>query len=1723
MLSVSTVKSASKASVYYFEEDNYYFQGEKSTAWYGAGAESLGLEGPVKQEMFKQVLEGKLPDGSDLTHMVGNENKHRPGYDLTFSAPKSASILALVYGDKTVLDAHKWAVERTLDEVEKLASTRTYSGGETTFEQTGNLVIAQFLHDTNRNSEPHMHTHTVVANVTMNGSGWKTLSSDTKSGKGFTDTVWNHQVAIGSIYRRFYKGKLEAEGYPIEEKGPRGEWDIAGVPIDDLSTRRQEIIEKVGEDASAKAKSVAALDTRKTKDFTDIENVRKGWRETMEKAGFDYEQFETERQERVPGTSQVPTLTAGSDPQKGNAPADPHRVNITPQNVPGVVHPGADRSEPQPVLEKQAKENPLSAIVDKAIEQVSSKNVRFTYDNVLTNVLNQTEIKKGVYQEARQALDAAVEKGSLIAVDTKQTLFTSAMHVRDEQRLSQIAGRMAEQSAGLTADVNARDITAKIADRDRALTLVDARGGGEFQSNLLSRMKELAQNSSKTPVLIAGNVKDKNQYSEHHSVMAITVKELATTELPENTMLIIPEAEKLNVPAMYEVLKTANAVNAPTVVIDTHTRRATGFASEVLRGAGAPVLSSSPGMEKSSLTLVQKDTVDDRLQVAARYVSQQKAAGIHVVAQAGNDRTRGQLTREIRNALQENGILGETVATISTLSPVWLDGTNRNLRSTYQTGMVLERYEGKELQETMTITGISDNHNTLRVVNEHGESQGLRLNAIDSQYRLYKQRELEIREGEQLKATGASSQMNAGDNFRVSGVRNGNWLFREKLVLETANGKTIKVRMDQPLKLDYGYTEGLGASRNSDGHVVAVLSSKEVTDTTVNQLRRSGENIIAFTPLDEASITARLEYERTSVSVTQGIKNLSGNDDITLALRELQNNRLAPRERAVRQAIELVQGTNVTFSSLNVVSTALKMDQSLSPLVAQAELLRLENRGEIIALDGNQGRFGDYVQRENWQNEKTILKNILEGKNAVDPLIADARHETEGKGLTDGQQNAAGLILESRDRFVTVQGYAGVGKTTQYRVVAAAVNQVEGLEIRGLAPTHRAVGELQAAGIPAQTIASFLSEQGERQANGQTTDYSRTLFVIDESSMIGNRDLATLTDIIVAGNGRAVMSGDEAQLKPLESGVPFSLTLNRSAADVAIMKEIVRQTPELRPAVEHIIAGQVQEALNVADMVSPSIVPRDKDATVPERSIIDLKDSDKIAVDEIATDFAGRTSEARDKTLIVAELNRDRMAINESVHDLLQAKGELGDSVTVNHLVRVSNSMADLNRPGFWSENYKNTVRIGEQYLTIGLVDPKSNLVELNHQETGSSRWISPLELRASNVAVFETKEMEVSVGERIRFTATDHDRKVKSNDLAVVTEIDKVGKITLDAGGRKVVLDPREQKDQHFDYGYAVTTYSSQGASVPYIIGLVGVDGARERMASLDSTYVQLSRSVEHIQLYADDLNKWVEKVKERSGERETVHDVMLRGEDLKATNELNIWKRSQPVSATRLAAKIEDGTADAAHFRSGKTPELLYAVLNEHGRQRGNWHVPVSPTTGRLDVENAYYAGASDGVMVVMQQGESEGKPIYTDNLPQALSEMAEHPDKAVIILRDSDRNETTDVSAAETIDIKLEDEIEKEKIKELLKIDTEEPLKGDELKDKIESERDTKELNDEKLIEQINREINEEENKERQENYHVELMNDELNIVRHDKEKDYQPDYQPEIIREVQKTIE
>ena len=64
----------------------YYVLGSMGNAG-PAGAEQLGLQGSVDKDVLP-VFWRKLPDGADLSRMQDGSNKHRPGYDLTFSAPK---------------------------------------------------------------------------------------------------------------------------------------------------------------------------------------------------------------------------------------------------------------------------------------------------------------------------------------------------------------------------------------------------------------------------------------------------------------------------------------------------------------------------------------------------------------------------------------------------------------------------------------------------------------------------------------------------------------------------------------------------------------------------------------------------------------------------------------------------------------------------------------------------------------------------------------------------------------------------------------------------------------------------------------------------------------------------------------------------------------------------------------------------------------------------------------------------------------------------------------------------------------------------------------------------------------------------------------------------------------------------------------------------------------------------------------------------------------------------------------------------------------------------------------------------------------------------------------------------------------------------------------------------------------------------------------------------
>ncbi|HCN5595099.1 TPA: relaxase domain-containing protein, partial [Escherichia coli] len=116
---------------------------------------------------------------------------------------------------------------------------------------------------------------------------------------GFIEAVYANQLALGQIQLNLLRRQVEAMGYETVDTGKNGLWEIKGVPVDIFSTRSQQIREAVGDDASAKSRSVAALDTRRAKQKEpDREELLTEWHERIDRTGFSYQALREKAAER---------------------------------------------------------------------------------------------------------------------------------------------------------------------------------------------------------------------------------------------------------------------------------------------------------------------------------------------------------------------------------------------------------------------------------------------------------------------------------------------------------------------------------------------------------------------------------------------------------------------------------------------------------------------------------------------------------------------------------------------------------------------------------------------------------------------------------------------------------------------------------------------------------------------------------------------------------------------------------------------------------------------------------------------------------------------------------------------------------------------------------------------------------------------------------------------------------------------------------------------------------------------------------------------------------------------------------------------------------------------------------------------------------------------------------------------------------------------------------
>ncbi|EAA8845813.1 conjugative transfer relaxase/helicase TraI [Salmonella enterica subsp. enterica] len=1604
MMSIAQVRSAGSAAGYYSDRDNYYVLGSMEERWAGKGAEQLGLQGAVDKEVFTRVLEGRLPDGADLSRQQDGGNKHRPGYDLTFSAPKSVSLMAMLAGDKRLTEAHNQAVDIAVRQVEALASTRVMTDGQSETVLTGNLVMALFNHDTSRDQEPQLHTHAVVANVTLHDGEWKTLSSDKVGKTGFIENVYANQIAFGKIYRAVLKEKVEALGYETEVVGKHGMWEMPGVPVEAFSSRSQAIREAVGEDASLKSRDVAALDTRKSKQHVDPEVKMAEWMQTLKDTGFDISAYReaADRRAEIQAAQPVP-------------------------------------SQEQPDIQQA---------VTQAIAGLSDRKVQFTYTDVLARTVGMLPPEAGVIEKARAGIDEAISREQLIPLDREKGLFTSGIHVLDELSVRALSSDIMKQNRVTVYPEKSVPRTGSYSDavsvlaQDRpSLAIISGQGGAAGQRERVAELTMMAREQGREVQIIAADRRSQTNLKQDERLSG----ELITgrRQLQEGmsfspgSTVIVDQGEKLSLKETLTLLDGAARHNVQVLITDSGQRTGTGSALMAMKEAGVNSYRWQGGQQTPATVISEPDRNVRYARLAGDFVAAVKA-GEESVAQVSGVREQAILAGMIRSELKTQGILGQQDTMMTALSPVWLDSRNRYLRDMYREGMVMEQWNPeKRSHDRYVIDRVTAQSHSLTLRDAQGETQMVRISALDSSWSLFRPEKIPVADGERLMVTGKipGLRVSGGDRLQVSAVNDG---MMTVIVPGRAEPASLPVG-DSPftaLKLENGWVETPGHSVSDSAKVFASVTQMAMDNATLNGLARSGRDVRLYSSLDETRTAEKLSRHPSFTVVSEQIKARAGEVSLETAISRQKAGLHTPAQQAIHLALPVVESKNLAFSQVDLLTEAKSFAAEGTGFADLGREIDAQiKRGDLLHVDVAKGYGTDLlVSRASYEAEKSILRHILEGKEAVTPLMTKVPGELM-ETLTSGQRAATRMILETKDRFTVVQGYAGVGKTTQFRAVMSAVNLLpedERPRVVGLGPTHRAVGEMRSAGVEAQTLASFLHDTQLQQRSGAAPDFSNTLFLLDESSMVGNTDMARAYALIAAGGGRAVASGDTDQLQAIAPGQPFRLQQTRSAADVAIMKEIVRQTPELRDAVYSLINRDVNEALSGLENVKPAQVPRLEGVWAPENSVTEFSrlqerelakaaqeaekkgeafpDVPMTLYEAIVRDYTGRTPEAREQTLIVTHLNADRRTLNSMIHDVREKAGELGEQQADIPVLTTANIRdGELRRLSAWEAHPGALALVDRVYHRIAGISKDDGLITLE-DKAGNIRLISPREASAEGVTLYKPETIRVGTGDRMRFTKSDPERGYVANSVWTVTAVSG-DSVTLSDGQQTRVIHPgQEQAEQHIDLAYAITAHGAQGASETFAIALEGTEGGRKQMAGFESAYVALSRMKQHVQVYTDDRQGWVKAINSAE-QKGTAHDVLepkSEREILNAERLFSTARELRDVAAGRAVlrnAGLAQGDSRARFIAPGRKypqPYVALPAFDRNGKSAGIWLNPLTTDDGAglRGFSGEGRVKGSEEAQFVALQGSRNGESLLAADMQEGVRFARENPDSGVVV---------------------------------------------------------------------------------------------------------------------------
>ena len=386
MLDVNTIyaSGAATSAAYYTQYLTPDGTGERPGIWVGRGAVALGLAGEVTTEDLEALLEGLDPHTGALlgSRFRDRVTKHGTliqavaGFDGTFSAPKSVSVLWALTGDDGWRDAHDLAVQAVVDHVERYgATTRVRVKGPRSYPDAIGLTMAIFPQSTSREDDPQLHTHWITSSkVQLPDGRWYALDAS---------YLKDNQRALGGLYQSVLRAELTARygvaWGPIE----KGQAEIAGIPAEVLAvfskrTRQVEDLRAVlldafrdreGRDPTKREYAAisreAAADSRRDKTGIPLDELIPRWSAEAEAVGWTGPQVLAQAQRAARGVTPRPgpTLDAVLDQLSAKS-STWKRIDV--------VRALCDQTPVQPGIDGTAWARAVEATTDQVIaDQVS--------------------------------------------------------------------------------------------------------------------------------------------------------------------------------------------------------------------------------------------------------------------------------------------------------------------------------------------------------------------------------------------------------------------------------------------------------------------------------------------------------------------------------------------------------------------------------------------------------------------------------------------------------------------------------------------------------------------------------------------------------------------------------------------------------------------------------------------------------------------------------------------------------------------------------------------------------------------------------------------------------------------------------------------------------------------------------------------------------------------------------------------------------------------------------------------------------------------------------------------------------------------------------------------------------------------------------------------------------------------------------------------------------